>query len=74
MMENIEKIKRTGAAVALRDAIKKLQSEISDRAWAGTEDSYVFTRLGQAIDNVDLKLVRMRRLLQALQEIEPKNK
>ena len=72
-MDDIEKIKRDGMCVALRHAIYNEQHKLND-VFDDTVRRSRYYRLGIAITEAENILANMRKLLVALNELDPPHK
>ena len=72
-MANIEKIKRDGMCAALRQAIHGEQRKLND-VFNDTMNQARYYRLGIAITEAENILANMRKLLVALNELDPPHK
>lgn len=72
-MDDIEKIKRDGMCAALRQAIRGEQQKLNV-VFEDTVRQFRYYRLGIAITEAENKLANMRKLLAALNELDPPHK
>lgn len=69
----IARIRRAGELEALRREILQLQHYFNNDAWADTQSSRHFKKLGIAITKAESQLKRMRMLLNAMRALDENN-
>lgn len=73
-MTSIERTKHNGAVRGLMERIESLRFELTNRNWNGVKSGDHYIRLGKAITDAATIIKQMRETLNALQEMEPKNR
>lgn len=72
-MSEIEDIVKAGAITGLKREAERLIHSLVNANWSDIKERSVYCRLGEAIDDAEAILGEMRKVLEALKELEPEN-
>lgn len=73
-MTPIERTKHDGAVRALKERLDSFMFELTNRNWEAIKSNGHYNRMGKALTDANTILCQMRETLDAIQELEPKNR